>query len=248
MGALWILECYPQSGDFVAQRDEKWSTLLAVLPKIVGLVGGSASRRASFHRVRRPAVHGTVRGLAAVCGLAAAAVLASACSGDDAEPSDLPPLTATTGSASPSPSATAAPSPPAKAREKSSKGAAAFVRFYIGLINDAYRTGDSQPLRTYAAPSCDSCTSIAAAVDDIYKDGGHAQGGQLTIRELMPSGIGEDDTGTVVVEGETSRLREVNDSGAVTAEIDGRRGTLFFDLRFDESLWTVRGIRQRDGA
>jgi Family of unknown function (DUF6318) len=241
------IACCPQSGGFVAQRDEKWSTLLAVLPKIVGLVGGLAARLASMLLVRKSAVRGAVTtSTVAICALAVAAVV-SGCSGDEAEPSGLPSLT-TTSSASWTPStATTVPSPPVVARERTSDGAAAFVRFYIALINNAYRTGASGPLRKYAAPSCDSCTSIAAAVDDIYNDGGHAEGGQLSIKSLVPSVIDEDIQPTVVVATSTDAFVRFDMTGKVTHRNPASSRTLLFDLKWTTSAWQVVGIRSEKG-
>ncbi len=239
------IACCPQSGGFVAQRDEKWSTLLAVLSKIVGLVGGLGARLASMLLVRKSAVRGAVTTSTAAIRALAVAALVSGCSGDEAEPSGLPSLT-TTSSASWTPStATTVPSPPVVARERTSDGAAAFVRFYISLINNAYRTGASGPLRKYAAPSCDSCTSIAASVADLYaKDLAH--GGLLRVESSTATGISPSNYVTVVAVVRTSRFERLEENGSVATFKPERIGTLFFDTRWTDGSWLMTGIRDQE--
>jgi hypothetical protein len=182
----------------------------------------------------------------AVIGLAVTA-LVGGCAGGDSKPSALPSLTSTSASPSASRSSTTAPTPPAEAREKTSAGAAAFVRFYIGLINDAYRTGASEPLRKYAGPTCDSCMSIAAAVDDIYENGGHSEGGQLTIKALTPTGVTEGVQPTVVVLANKTRFQQFDADGTGTDTVAAEERRLYFDLDWTRSSWLVHGIRSEKG-
>src|SRR5262245_16374782 len=138
--------------------------------------------------------------------VAAAAGLGVLLGGCDSsgDPATLPSISGST-SGSPSRSAgasaspTAVPVPPAAARRHTSAGASEFVRFYIDLINAAYRTGASEPLRAYADGECDSCSSIADAVDEIYS-AGSARGGQIVPTNVIPAGLAPGVTPTVVVD------------------------------------------------
>src|SRR5262245_19160564 len=134
------------------------------------------------------------------------------------DPGTLPSLTANpsgSSSGSVSASATTVPTPPAAARKHTSAGASEFVRFYIDLINAAYRTGSSEPLRTYADDECDSCSSIADAVDEIYSTGS-ARGGQLTIKDIQAGGLASGVQPTVVVDTVTDRFERIDTAGNVT--------------------------------
>jgi hypothetical protein len=61
---------------------------------------------------------------------------------------------------------------PAEARGTSKKSAKAFVRYYFVLINNAITTGDTEPLLRYGRDGCQSCSTIAENVDEIYDAGG----------------------------------------------------------------------------
>jgi len=161
------------------------------------------------------------------------------------DPGTLPSLTANpsgSSSGSASASATTVPTPPAAARKHTSAGASEFVRFYIDLINAAYRTGSSEPLRTYADDECDSCSSIADAVDRIYDSGGSASGGLLTVADLTASSVASGITPTVDSRVEISPFKELNSAGETLDTAPGKRDHLLFELRWS-SGWTVVSIR-----
>ena len=166
------------------------------------------------------------------------------------DPGTLPSVTGSSAgspseSASVSASPTAVPTPPAAARRHTSAGASQFVRFYIDLINEAYRTGASEPLRVYADDQCDSCSSIADAVDDIYATGS-ARGGILTIRDIQASGIASGVQPTVVVDTITDRFERLDASGNVTHTNPPEARILIFDLVWTNSDdWQVQGIRSQ---
>ncbi len=184
-----------------------------------------------------------------VVGLIALALLGACGRGDDSKPSGLPPLTSTTGSTTGPGLVTTSPSAQGKARAKTPAGASAFTRFYIGLINDAYRTGASEPLRRYAGPSCDSCTSIAAAVDDIYDSGGQAEGGRLSVKRIAATGLRSTSQPTVVVDIAVSPYRQIDGSGRVVDQVAARQTVLLVDLEWSNGIWRIKGIRdQRSDA
>lgn len=142
-----------------------------------------------------------------------------------------------------SPSGTAMPTPPAAAREHTSAGASEFVRFYIGLINEAYRSGASDPLRAYADDECDSCSSIADAVDRTYAQGS-ARGGQINIDHVTATGVGPGVSPAVTVDARTTAFEKLDQSGQVVETAEARRVTFLFELSWGET-WSVMGIRQQ---
>ncbi|MGH8836772.1 MAG: DUF6318 family protein [Actinomycetes bacterium] len=146
------------------------------------------------------------------------------------------------GSASASASPAAVPTPPAAAQKHTSAGASEFVRFYIDLINEAYRTGASEPLRVYADDECNSCSSIADAVDEIYA-AGSARGGQITIRQTAATGVSKGVTPAVTADVVTSRLEALDAAGNVIRTSRGREGELLLALRWSDSKWLILSIR-----
>jgi Family of unknown function (DUF6318) len=182
-----------------------------------------------------------------VVGLTVLALIGACGAGDGSEPSGLPPLTATAGSSSkPGLMAT---SPLGEARTKTPAGAALFTRFYLGLINEAYRTGASGPLRRYAGPGCASCTSIAAAVDDIYDNGGRAEGGRLSVKRIAATGISPTSQPTVVADIAVSPYRQIDGDGRVVDKVAARQTVLLVDVEWSNGTWRIKGIRdQRSGA
>jgi hypothetical protein len=69
-------------------------------------------------------------------------------------------------------------------------GAAAFVRYYIDLLNYAAHSGDVDPLRDYA-PACRGCNLFADLYEQPYERGGYFKGYQWTIINLIASPFGE---------------------------------------------------------
>lgn len=183
-------------------------------------------------------------------GLAAAVAVVAlfGCTDDQpgTAPTTLPSITLTPSApATPSDPAAPSPTPPAQASAHTPDGAAAFVRFYIDLINTAYATGASQPLRAYATDECDSCTSIAGAVDDIYADGGRAIGGQLTINTLTPTGVAEGVQTAVLVHTSKSEFEELDESGEIRDSVPAETRLLLYDLSWIDTTWRVTGIRSQ---
>jgi Family of unknown function (DUF6318) len=182
-----------------------------------------------------------------VVGLIVLALIGACGGGDGSQPSGLPPLTATAGSSSEAGLVTTSPTAQGEARAQTPAGAAAFTRFYLGLINDAYRTGASEPLRRYAGPSCASCTSIAAAVDDIYDKGGRAEGGRLSVKRVAATGISPTSQPTVVADIAVSPYRQIDGSGRVVHKVAARQTVLLVDVEWSNGTWRIKGIRDQTG-
>jgi hypothetical protein len=99
------------------------------------------------------------------------------CGGDPvADPMSTPSTPVST-----APTTTPAPTMPAPAGANTKVGAIAFVRHYVDLINYAQATGDLTELSSVEAKECESCTSGRKYLDVVYNNGGHIEGGDLTI-------------------------------------------------------------------
>ncbi|MBW9213211.1 hypothetical protein KV102_00025 [Mumia sp. zg.B53] len=112
---------------------------------------------------------------AALAGLVLLAV--AGCTGGDpagGDPSD-PPSSASP-RATPSPTPTLAPPTiPPEAQEHSAQGAAAFVEYYVSLINYAAVSGDTGALAAAATNNCGACARLVERYETIYRDGGTSE-------------------------------------------------------------------------
>ncbi|MCR1784137.1 hypothetical protein KVF89_16475 [Nocardioides carbamazepini] len=134
--------------------------------------------------------HRTAGGPPALGLLAATLALllsAAACTGDDPDPRDPSSTWSPTGTMDlPSPTATEPAEPtepvlPDAAKQASEDGARAFITYYWDLINYAQVTGDVKALKAASGPSCEGCLDGIQGIRDLYKDGGHAEGGDYAV-------------------------------------------------------------------
>lgn len=79
-----------------------------------------------------------------------------------------------------------APVMPAAAKQKTSAGAKAFVRYYIELINYSWMSGSGDPLRSGSADSCSVCRELAKTVDRYTERGGWLHGGRWIVQNVFP--------------------------------------------------------------
>lgn len=121
-----------------------------------------------FARLRAPAA-------VALAGLVAAVAVLGGCQSEETPPATASPSASVT-SASPSPSATV-PTPsvsatveiPAAAREKTEKGAEAFVRFFFDQVNEAWTEPAPGLIASLSSPGCDFCTTTEEAAQGLAK-------------------------------------------------------------------------------
>lgn len=103
-----------------------------------------------------------------------AALLAlSACGDVNEDRGTVPDPTTSPSSPTPSP----APTMPDQAKENSPEGAAAFVSYYVDLLNHAAGTGDVEDLSRASGSECDSCRKYIEMYASTYEDGGYFEGG-----------------------------------------------------------------------
>ncbi|RYZ14550.1 MAG: hypothetical protein EOO70_07575 [Myxococcaceae bacterium] len=118
----------------------------------------------------------TPRRLAAAAITLTALLGLAACGEELIEPKPLETLSS---SPTPTPTTPAAPELPDAATKPGAKGAEAFVRHYVRLINFAQRTGDTSALESASALQCESCSKGVKYVRDIYEAGGSISGGEM---------------------------------------------------------------------
>ena len=119
--------------------------------------------------------------------VAVAVVFAVAgCSAGNAPSASLPSGSAPPQSSSPTsnPPSTAATTPPptepplpATATQDTPAGAQSFARYWLSVLDYAYKTGNTQPFR--ALGRCAGCISLANSIQKVYTNGGSVSGGDL---------------------------------------------------------------------
>lgn len=132
--------------------------------------------------------------------VAAAALLLGGCAGGAPEPAASPDITQSavaSVSASPTPTATATPAYkpasaagpaqnvplpvlPAVAKAETKEGALAFSKYWFGVLNYAYETGDVALFDELAPASCKSCQQVRKVIVDWHSDGRWLVGGNIS--------------------------------------------------------------------
>lgn len=174
----------------------------------------------------------------ALAGLATLVLLgASGCIGDDPDPDvRTSPPSPPTPTVSPTPTL-AAPTIPPAAQEHSAAGAAAFVRYWIALVNEAAITGATDTMRAGATPTCSACSALAKRYETIYAKGGSSEspGWQPTVTSSQL--IEGDFYVTVDLTTASHIYRPSADVG--TRAVKGRKYHDLYRLRWIDGGWKV---------
>jgi hypothetical protein len=110
------------------------------------------------------------------------ALLVAGCSDDDPKPKfEPPPSSEAPTSASPTTGPTA-PTMPAAAIGADAAAAEAFVKFYWDTVNYAQVSGDLDPLRQLADPTCVACEAGVKYLEGVFEADGRVIGGVATLK------------------------------------------------------------------
>jgi hypothetical protein len=151
-------------------------------------------------------------------------------------------------SASPSPSAslpspTASPSVdiPAAAREKSDKGAEAFVRYFVGQSARAWTNADPALIESISDPDCDSCASLASTAKKLREAGHHYARAPITVTSAQAL-TGDGDKQNVAASIRQHSVDVIDGGGAVVSSDKAGNLERTFLLYWKEGQWVVGGI------
>ena len=159
------------------------------------------------------------------------------CTEEAAAPPPLPSVAA----ASPTP--VALPVPP-EATPETPRGAAAFARFYMQVLTEAFQTADPTQLRSLSDPGCGGCNNFISAVEGSADAGERTEGGDFNVvfAEAPPV-----EDGDVIVELRYSRdaARVLTGDGSVRVEVPADP-PLDAQMRLVRtgSSWIVMGLRE----
>ena len=185
-----------------------------------------------------------------VAAIAATWLLAAGCSDSEGnatpttEPSPEP--TATTEEpTSPEPGPTPWPEPmrPEAMERDDVEGAKAAAEHFLELFTYVHLTGDSEQWRAMSHPQCVFCRSVADEVEDLYAEGGHADGPTLHVVKADANPPREDyEFYSVRIEVNEGASNWFDAEGSVLEATEAGSFQIDFALMQTEDGWTVRGV------
>ena len=185
--------------------------------------------------------------------LCLAGLLAGCGSDDSSGPATLPPVRSTAAPATVPTPTTEAPTPapvpkPPEADAFTSEGAAAFVRYYIQVINSALHTNDPAALIALSSPDCSGCTNYINSVRGAAMQKATVRTKGLQVRDAVAPAISGRET-TVLLDFDADGFTAVDPSGAVVEQAPPQNG-LTAELRCMHTGkgWSVLGFRLVQGA
>lgn len=178
-------------------------------------------------------------------GLLAGLVLVACSSGAADEPERTTSTSAATSeaAATPTESTPAPPQMPPEAREATPEGAAAFVRHFFQLVNYAYATGDTEPLRRASHSDCETCASVVDQVEQRYSTGGRISGGEISVVSAQAGPIDDVGISLVTTAYDQASLTELDADGNVVTTGSGEDDSVIaFYAEFAGDEWRAFGI------
>lgn len=174
----------------------------------------------------------TVRGVVA---LPLLALLLAACSGEpESGPSSLPKIS-TAPSVSPSASSPEV-AMPSEAAAATPQGAAAFARYYLQVLHEAFETAETRPLAAISHPECSTCQNFIRITQADQLKALRFQGGDY---EVLSAEATQSAPGDALVDVLYNR------SASVTRDADG--AVVSRGAPQDRVLMQMRTVRSTDG-
>ena len=170
-----------------------------------------------------------------------------ACQAEESPPASSSPPAAST-SAAPSASASVTPSArppsdiPAAAREKSDKGAEAFVRYFFDQVNTAWTTPHAGLITTLSDPNCDFCAKTEGTASFLVREGQKYQTDPVTLRSIEPLSGAPGDQTYLYCELTQNRSSIIESNGEVVTT-DPRKDAFFnVAAKWTRSGWVIFGV------
>jgi hypothetical protein len=169
------------------------------------------------------------------------------CESEATPPATTSPSASVT-SASPSPSAslpspTASPSVdiPAAAREKSDKGAEAFVRYFMGQAASAWTVPDPVLIERHATKNCSACRDLAKVATSLKAGGQRYDGPPISVRSLK---VLRSSGADVAFDARLTenKVNVVSSSGEVIESYPKRFITRAIAVKWGDGRWRLDGI------
>lgn len=188
----------------------------------------------------------------------ASALLLSACTGGDPDPSGTPPASVTASTTPPTTATTSAPttSPPVKttppvdpvlakipadARKETPAGAEAFVKFYFDQLNRGSKESTPAPVEGLAAKSCETCAAFETSLRDLQTRGNRYSDSSVLVKYASASKF-VDDSKLVLVSIEQSSVPILNKRNEIVSSTKAGNIVFTATLTFD-SRWSIAALR-----
>lgn len=212
-------------------------------------------------RLSAAAPRRSVRRVAAGCVVVLAGALLAGC-GPTHSQADPTHVTTSTQPPAPSPTPTPTPTPsrglydaPADAYVKpvrpaildgkpSEAAAIAFAKYYLRMYTYAYLTGDADGLNKLGKAGCEFCKNVARDIAREYGDGGHDEGGEISVATARAHEYGVDGIYGVWLNALQAPNRELDARGAVVVDnAEAKSDSYEFALKWDaKNGWRVAGL------
>jgi Family of unknown function (DUF6318) len=132
---------------------------------------------------------------------------------------------------------------PDVAREHTTAGAKAFVRYYIDVLNYAALALSPARLDDLSPQRCELCTSFVEVVRRVRDHSGHQEGGELELRQLALASV--DELGTHLLVGTVSVHAGSSQESAQSrpVRIKPTRFVLEFHVGWHRGVWHLSDLR-----
>jgi hypothetical protein len=150
---------------------------------------------------------------------------------------------ATTGSTSSDPPRDTPPVMPPLAKEKSTAGAKAFIRYFVEVLNYSHVAESTQRLRRLSASDCAVCKAIASAIEEMRRRGGRQEGAEWVILGLGSLPSSESNLFNLVADIRINRGSTRRSSGAQIQHIRAAQVHDDFFLVWQTGTWLLRDLR-----
>lgn len=132
---------------------------------------------------------------------------------------------------------------PAEADAFTSEGAAAFVRYYVEVLNTAIATNDVTRLQELSAPQCGGCRDYTQSIQKTLAAGGVVESGRLDVLNAVAPAIQDDETTVLMDFTTTAYLSRTSDGRELDRfPAEGRRSAELRCTRRGDT-WQVMGLR-----
>ena len=166
-------------------------------------------------------------------------LLITGCTGDEPNPPS-PSSTSESPTDTSSPTVTV-PAMPEEAKVGDAAGAEAFVRHWIDLLNYAYATGDTEPVKAVSDAGCEACQTIFSVIQQRAAGNKRLEGGLIklvSVRSPPPDDVG---LVGVSVRYEQADGIEIAPDATRTTVTGSPPDNFGFALTYDDGAWAMSG-------
>lgn len=134
---------------------------------------------------------------------------------------------------------------PEFARNPGAAGAQQFADLWVDTVNRATETGETEELRSLAAPDCETCEVFPARLEQIYEAGGSIETEEWDIVEMVPEAGATDDAAAVLVTVQIPPQTVIESEGAEPTEVEGGRQAFRMVMERTDGDWFLQDVTPR---